>query len=124
CELAGAALGELTLRAGGWLGEGVAVSTLLPMRALPFRAVFVLGLGEGEFPAANRRDALDLRAAGRRPGDVTPAERDRYLFLETLLSARERLVLSYVGRDERTGEELRPSSVVQELLEVLARAYV
>jgi exodeoxyribonuclease V gamma subunit len=94
------------------------------MRAIPFRAVFVLGLGEGEFPAANRRDALDLRAAGRQAGDVTPAERDRYLFLETLLSAREHLVLSYVSRDERTGEELRPSSVVQELLEVLERTYV
>lgn len=124
CELAATALGELTVRRGGWLGEGVAVSTLLPMRAIPFRVLFVLGLGEGEFPAANRRDALDLRAAGRRAGDVTPAERDRYLFLETLLSARERLVLSYVARDERTGETLRPSSVVQELLDVLARGYI
>jgi exodeoxyribonuclease V gamma subunit len=123
-ELAAGTLAELRVGRGGLLGEGVAVSTLLPMRAIPFRVVFVLGLGEGEFPAANRRDALDLRAAGRRAGDVTPAERDRYLFLETLLSARQRLILSYVSRDERTGEQLRPSSVVQELLDVLARAYV
>ena len=124
CALAASALGELTGGGAGWLAEGVAVSTLLPMRAIPFRAVFLLGLGEGEFPAANRRDALDLRAAARRPGDVTPAERDRYLFLETLLSARERLVLSFVSRDERTGEALRPSSVVQELLGVLERGYL
>ncbi len=124
CELASGAIAERTVGRGALLGEGVAVSTLLPMRAIPFRVVFVLGLGEGEFPAANRRDALDLRAAGRRPGDVSPAERDRYLFLETLLSARQRLVLSYVDRDERTGERLRPSSVVQELLDVLERAYV
>jgi len=124
CELASAALADMTVGHGGWLGEGVAVSTLLPMRAIPFRVVFALGLGEGEFPAANRRDALDLRAAARLAGDVTPAERDRYLFLETLLSARERLVVSYVSRDERTGEDLRPSSVVQELLDVLERGYV
>jgi exodeoxyribonuclease V gamma subunit len=124
CELASAAIAERTVGRGALLGEGVAVSTLLPMRAIPFRVVFVLGLGEGEFPAANRRDALDLRAAGRRAGDVSPAERDRYLFLETLLSARDRIVLSYVDRDERTGESLRPSSVVQELLDVLERAYV
>lgn len=124
CELASTAIAERTVSRGALLGEGVAVSTLLPMRAIPFRVVFVLGLGEGEFPAANRRDALDLRAAGRRAGDVSPAERDRYLFLETLLSAREKLVLSYVDRDERTGEQLRPSSVVQELLDVLERAYV
>jgi exodeoxyribonuclease V gamma subunit len=124
CELAAAALAEMTVGRGSWLGEGVAVSTLLPMRAIPFRVVFALGLGEGEFPAANRRDALDLRAAARLAGDVTPAERDRYLFLETLLSARERLALSFVSRDERTGETLRPSSVVQELLDVLERGYV
>ncbi|HEV8238385.1 MAG TPA: exodeoxyribonuclease V subunit gamma [Thermoanaerobaculia bacterium] len=124
CELASAAIAERTVGRGALLGEGVSVSTLLPMRVIPFRVVFVLGLGEGEFPAANRRDALDLRAAGRRAGDVSPAERDRYLFLETLLSARDKLVLSYVDRDERTGERLRPSSVVQELLDVLERAYV
>ena len=65
------------------------MSSLLPMRAVPFRAVFVLGLGEGEFPAREREDPLDLRRARRVPGDVSPAERDRYLFLEALLSARE-----------------------------------
>jgi exodeoxyribonuclease V gamma subunit len=124
CALATDAIGALGTGGGGWLAEGVAVSTLLPMRAIPFRVLFLLGLGEGEFPAANRRDALDLRAGGRLAGDVTPAERDRYLFLEALLCARERIVLSYVARDERTGETLRPSGVVQELLAVLARSYL
>ena len=37
------------------------------------------------------------------------------MFLETLLCARERLVLSYVARDELTGERLEPSSVILEL---------
>ncbi|MCA9540941.1 MAG: exodeoxyribonuclease V subunit gamma, partial [Myxococcales bacterium] len=51
----------------GWRGQhqadGVVVSSLLPMRAIPFKAVFVLGLGEGQFPAAARNDPLDLRQA-------------------------------------------------------------
>lgn len=124
CELARGAIDALGGGRGAYLAEGVSVSTLLPMRAIPFRVVFLVGLAEGEFPARNRRDALDLRAGRRLPGDVTPAERDRYLFLEALLSARERLVVTYVARDDRTGEALRPSGVVQELLETLARGYV
>jgi exodeoxyribonuclease V gamma subunit len=119
-ELAVQALGRIGGARGQYLARGVQVASFLPMRAIPFRAVFVLGLGHGLFPATARRGQLDLREAHRAPGDVSPRERDLYLFLETLLSARERLVLSYVARDELTGETLAPSSVLLELREVLA----
>lgn len=108
---------------GEYLAQGVTVAPLLPMRAIPYRVVFVVGLGEGRFPAAERESPLDLRAARRRRGDVTPRERDRYLFLETLLSVRERLYISYVSRNEQTGESLQPSSVVLELSHILRRGY-
>ena len=123
-EIAGRAIEALGSGRGQYLAEGVVVSSFLPMRAIPFRVVFLLGLGEGLFPAAGRRDALDLRAARRRAGDVDPAERDRYMFLETLLCARERLYLSYVKRDEQTGDPLQPSAVVQELLHILKQGYL
>lgn len=108
---------------GRYLAEGVAVSSLLPMRAIPFKVIFVLGLGEGRFPAIQRESPLDLRQARRRAGDVGAAERDRYVFLETLLSARERLYLSWVSRNPHTGDPLEPSTVVRELQFVL-RGYV
>ena len=94
---------------------GVMVSTFAPMRALPFRRIFVVGLDEGIFPGSDRFGALDLRELDRRPDDVTPRAQDQYLFLETLLAARERLVLSYVARDEVTGAPRGPSSVVRAL---------
>ncbi|HJL20184.1 MAG TPA: exodeoxyribonuclease V subunit gamma [Sandaracinaceae bacterium LLY-WYZ-13_1] len=123
-ELARGALEDLGGGRGQHLADGVAVSSLMPMRAIPFRVIFVLGLGEGRFPAADRRDTMDLRAARRQVGDVTPPERDRYTFLETLLCARERLYLSYVGRDEQTGDRLAPSTVVAELLDVVEGEYL
>ena len=122
--MAGRALSELPGGRGRYLAEGVVVSSFLPMRAIPFKVVFLLGLGEGLFPAAGRRDALDLRAAKRRAGDVDPSERDRYMFLETLLCTREKLYLSYVRRDEQTGDSLQPSAVVQELLHTLKNGYL
>ncbi|MCB9599683.1 MAG: exodeoxyribonuclease V subunit gamma [Sandaracinus sp.] len=109
---------------GEYLADGVVVSALAPMRAIPFRVVFLLGMGEGRFPTSERRDPLDLRGRKRRIGDVTPAERDKYVFLETLLCARERFVVSWVARDELTGEPIEPSPVVAQLVELLGRRYV
>jgi exodeoxyribonuclease V gamma subunit len=105
---------------GQYLARGVTVASFVPMRAIPFRVVFVLGLGQGTFPRSPRRTDIDLRQARRQLGDVTPREQDLYMFLETLLCVRDRLVLSYVGRDEITGETLPPSSLLLELREIFS----
>jgi exodeoxyribonuclease V gamma subunit len=120
-----AALAALPARGGRYLTQGVTVSTFLPMRAVPFRVVFLAGMGEGRFPARDTAGELDLRAnAPRRlPGDVSPREQDQYMFLETLLCTRDRLVVSYVDRDEVSGEKLGPSSTVADLLDLLSAGY-
>ncbi len=102
--------------------EGVTVASFVPMRALPFHTIFVAGLDEGVFPAPAGWGALDLRAGGRRPGDVTPREQDQHMFLETVLAARRRLVLSYVARDPVSGDPRAASSVVEELRAVAGSA--
>lgn len=109
--LAGAGSG----RKGAPLFSGVFVSTFVPVRAVPFRVVFAAGLDAASFPARDPRDLLDLRLFRRRAADVTPRERDQYLFLETLLSARERLVLSWVSVDPKSGDPVEPSPLVREL---------
>jgi len=101
------------------LAKGVVVSTYATMRAIPFRAVFLMGFGEGGFPAQGRRGALDLRVAARRAGDVSPSERDKYLFLEMLLSARDHLWLSFVAMDDLSGEAFEPSGLFKEFRTLL-----
>jgi exodeoxyribonuclease V gamma subunit len=120
-ELASRCLGS---GAPGSGSEGVVVSTVAGLRAIPFRVIFACGMGEGLFPSPDAEDPLDLRWARRREGDVSTRERDKYAFLELLLSARDRLVLSYVSRDAVTGDELGSSSVVAELLHALGGGYV
>lgn len=122
-EFVRAELAGLTGMQGQYLARGVSVSSFLPMRPIPFRVVFVLGMGEGRFPARDMRNPLDLRGARRRPGDVTARERDQYMFLETLISTQDRLYLTYVSRDSQTGETIEPSSVVKELQFMLERGY-
>jgi len=121
CESLRKLLEGWTETRGHYLADGVVVSPLLEMRSLPFRVVFLCGLGEGRFPATGGPDPLDLTLAHRHAGDVSPRERDKYLFLETLVCARDRLYLSYVDRDAQTGDSLEPSPVVNELMRHLQR---
>ncbi|WP_462321437.1 exodeoxyribonuclease V subunit gamma [Halochromatium sp.] len=94
-----------------FLAGAVNFATLLPMRAIPFRQIWLLGMNDGDYPRSRRAIDFDLMANDYRPGDRSRREDDRYLFLEALLAARERLVISWVGRSIRDNSE-RPASVL------------
>ncbi|MBC2712771.1 MAG: exodeoxyribonuclease V subunit gamma [Desulfosarcina sp.] len=100
---------------GDYLTGGVTVSALMPMRPIPFKVVYVLGLEEGRFPGRVPESLLDLRSRKRHIGDITLAERNRYLFLEILISVRRKLYLGYVSRDLQKDRDLAPCSVVHQL---------
>ncbi len=100
---------------GDYLTGGVTVSALMPMRPIPFKIVYVMGLEEGRFPGRATDSLLDLRLRKRRIGDVSLAERNRYLFLEILISVNKKLYLSYVSRDLQKDRTLEPCSVVHQL---------
>lgn len=114
-ELALSRIGGVQAQSGRYAERGVAIGSLSTLQSIPFRAIFLLGLGESLFPERDRRDPIDLRMVRRHAGDVSTAERDRYLFLESLLAARDKIVLSWVSRDAHTGDRLEPSSIVREL---------
>jgi len=114
-EAALSTLGALSVDQGRVFAEGVVVAPIRQMAGVPFRVICVLGLEEGAFPVLAGRDALDLRRQGRVAGDVLPRERDKQFFLDALLAARERLLLTYVNRDLLSGAAIEPSSVVVEL---------
>jgi len=105
--------------ASGFLTGAVTFCTMVPMRSLPFRLVCLLGLDDGALPRRTPAPGFDLIARRPRRGDRARRLDDRYLFLETLLSARDGLYLSYVGRDPRDNAELPPSVLVSELLEAV-----
>ena len=94
---------------------------LSPMRAIPFRVVCVLGLGDRDFPRRRRPAEFDRLADNRRPGDRVARDEDRYLMLEALLAARDTVHLSYVGRRQNDNAPLPPSALVTELLDLAAR---
>ncbi len=114
-EIVAARVTDLESRRGQYSERGVAIGSLTSLRSIPFKAIFVLGLNDAIFPEREHSEPLDLRTLRRVAGDVSPAERDRYLFLETILATRERIFFSYIARDAKTGDELEPSPVIREL---------
>jgi exodeoxyribonuclease V gamma subunit len=62
--------------------------------------------------------------ARRKLGDPSQREDDRYAFLETIISANERLHISYVGRSIVQNSEVPPSVVISELLDYLNQAFI
>ncbi|WP_107851736.1 exodeoxyribonuclease V subunit gamma [Oceanimonas marisflavi] len=133
---AGVDLGEplpLTVVREAWLGAvdqgrlsqrflagAVNFCTLMPMRAIPFRRVCLLGMNDGDYPRSVTPLDFDLMAGDYRPGDRSRREDDRYLMLEALLSAREGLYISWAGRSIRDNSERPPSVLVGQLRDHLS----
>lgn len=107
----------------GFLSGGVTVCAMVPLRAIPFRVVVLLGLDDGSFPRRDPALGFDLSAQDRRRGDRSPRDEDRHLFLESLLSARDAVVITWTGRSVQTGEALPPAVPVGELLDLLLAGY-
>ena len=106
---------HLSASKGNYLSGGLVCASLQPMRPIPFKITYILGLDERSFPGELQQETLDLTQRSRRLGDINRVENMNYLFLETLMCSREKLYLSYVGQDLIKGESILPSSTWQQL---------
>lgn len=99
---------------------GITFASFDSARCVPARVVVMLGMNDGTFPRAPRKDAFDL-VASRPPrrGDPSCRDEDRQAFLDALLSARDRLIVTYVGQSIANNGARPPSVVVSELLDFL-----
>lgn len=115
---------EQASQESGFLGQGITFCNLMPMRSVPFRVVALLGMQDGGFPRQDNRLSFDLLASDKkRKGDRSRREEDRYLFLESLLSARYYFYISYVGQSIQDNSEVMPSVLVSELLDYLEKRF-
>lgn len=108
------------------LTGGISVGRMVPMRLLPFRAICLLGMNDGDFPRRDPAAGLnkltaDLHAGRRKLGDRSTREDDRFLFLQLFVAAQDVFYVSYLGADPRDGSVREPSALVSELLDVAAR---
>src|SRR5690606_3170499 len=102
---------------------GVTFCGMRPMRSVPFRVICVLGMNDLAFPRREDYVSFDAMARRWRAGDPRKGDEDRYLLLETVLCARERLYMSYTGRSLKDNSPCQPSVLLQELLDFIDTRY-
>ncbi|EHG6150466.1 exodeoxyribonuclease V subunit gamma [Escherichia fergusonii] len=106
-----------------FLAGPVNICTLMPMRSIPFKVVCLLGMNDGVYPRQLAPLGFDLMSQKPRRGDRSRRDDDRYLFLEALISAQQKLYISYIGRSIQDNSERFPSVLVQELIDYIGQSH-
>ena len=107
------------IASGQFMTGAVTFAPLAQGHCLPVRVMCLLGMNIEAFPGRETKHSFDQMKAQPRPGDRRRRDEDRHVFLEVLLAARERLYISYVGRDVRDDSEKPPSVFISELLDCI-----
>ncbi|XDD49638.1 exodeoxyribonuclease V subunit gamma [Leptospira sp. WS92.C1] len=108
---------QIPYQKGAYLIGGVTISLLQPMRPIPFKHIYILGLGEGKFPGSPDRSQLNLRKDVKEEWDISRKEIQESLLWETIHSAKESLTLSYVGENLQEDKTFEPCSHLFEIME-------
>ncbi len=105
-----------------FLHDNVNFCSLIPMRAVPFEHIFILGLNDSAFPRKDTSPAFNLMTDPSlyQRGDRSNINDDKYLFLEAILSAKESINFSYIGESPIDKNEQNPSLVLTELINYIA----
>ena len=106
-----------SVRNASFLSGGVTFCSLIPMRSIPFRVVALLGMNFDKFPRKDVPVSFDLMLLEKRRGDRNIKDNDNHLFLETILSAKDYLYISYVGQSSRDNSNIPPSAIVDRFID-------
>ena len=107
----------------GFMTGGVTFCAMLPMRSIPFKVVCLLGMNSDAFPRDSQPLSFDQIAQHPRPSDRSRRNDDKYLFLESIISARHTLYISYVGQSIQDNSRMPPSPLVSELLDTIEKGF-
>jgi exodeoxyribonuclease V gamma subunit len=106
-----------------FLRGGVSFCRFTPMRSIPAKVICMIGMNDDAFPRKESKVGFDLMRCHKRRCDPSEKNEDRYMFLEALVSASDKLYVSYIGRSITDNSEQPSSVVVSELKEYIDRNY-
>ncbi len=96
----------------GYTKGKILFSNLITLRNIPARVIVILGLSDDNYPRSSINLSYDLLVNKKKSWDRDLRESDKYLFLQTILSAKDFLILSYVGKDPISNKDISPSILI------------
>lgn len=106
-----------------FMGQGVTFCGMVPMRSIPFPVVCLIGMNDASYPRRQPTQGFDLLSKDFRKGDRSRRDDDRYLFLESVLSAQSHLYISYMGASIADNAPIPPSVLISDLRDVLRQGF-
>lgn len=97
----------------------ITVTKPYAVKGIPHKVICVLGLDNGEFPRVDRYMGFDLLGQEYQDGDRSLKETDKNLFLDLILSAQQKLYISYIGKSVKNNGVIPPSIVTDSLVHYL-----
>lgn len=95
----------------------ITFSSLVPMRAIPFKVVYLLGMGENEFVRTEKKtSSLNLMHEHPMPYDRLRHAEDRQLFLDAFFSAQDYFFISYSEVNKNNATQKNPSTIFLEMI--------
>lgn len=107
----------------GFMTGGITFCNMLPMRSIPFKIICLIGMNDGSFPRSDFTISFDLISSNQRIGDRSVRKEDRCCFLESLLSARQVLYMSYIGHSIKDNSSIPPSVLISELIDYITQSF-
>ncbi|MEM0961671.1 MAG: exodeoxyribonuclease V subunit gamma [Bacteroidota bacterium] len=104
-----------------YLTGRVTIARPVALRHAPYRVVAFLGLNDGVYPAPDLAPDIDLIGHQPRPGDADARGFDKQLFVDAVMAARDRLILSSVGRSQKDNAERAASVCLDAFLDAARR---
>lgn len=107
-------------RRGNFYSGSITFCSFQSMNGVPARVVAMVGMNDGSFPSQNQNPGFDLTLQKKQLGDSSVKEDDRYQFLNALMAAQERLIITYCGRSQKSNTQIPSSVAVSELMDTLS----
>lgn len=114
---------DLNISQGNFLSGNITFCNVMPMRSIPFKIVVLMGMDEKSFPRQAFTPGFNLIKKYPLPGDKSERDEDRYLFLETLLSARSKFICTYTGISIQDNSKIPCAGVVSELMDTMDQSF-
>ena len=93
----------------------ILVSDIEKARNIPHKVIFLIDMNSAYYPKLSKNENINILNNKNHLGDPSVLEREKYLFLELLISCRDKLIVNWV-KNEKDNKKLEVSFPIKELI--------
>lgn len=117
---------EKISESSAFISSSITISSMVPMRSIPYKIIYLLGLDQQAFPREIEQpffDRITYSKEGPKAGDRNRVEDDQQLLVDLLYATNLALHISYNGKSQFSASKVAPSPLINEVIEFIDSNY-